>query len=99
MKTKIKLYDSDLHPHLKARMHQRGVAKEEMEKTLNEGWKADDAKSGTVGKVYVFSYNSRWENKHFEEKEVTVYYKLIKDELMLLTVKARYGKNFPRKGE
>jgi len=96
---KIKLHDTDFHPHLWARMNQRGIAKEEIEKALNEGWEADDAKSGTSGRVHVFSYNNHWENKYFEEKEVRVYYKLIKGELMLLTVMARYGKNFPRKGE
>ena len=80
-------------------MRQRGISKEEIEKTLNEGWEAKDSKSGTEGKVLVFSYDSLWENRHFEEKEVTVYYRFVKDELMLLTAKARYGDNFSRKGE
>ena len=34
-----------------------------------------------------------WEGEFFEEKEVTVYYKIKSDKLILLTVKARYGKN------
>lgn len=34
--------------------------------------------------------------KYFEEKEVWVYYKIVNNELVLLTVKARYGRNFPR---
>ena len=80
-------------------MHQRGVSKEEIEKTLNEGWEAEDAKSGTFGKINVFSYQDYWEGKYFEEKEVTVYFKYVNNELILLTVKARYGKNFPRKKE
>ena len=33
------------------------------------------------------------------EKEVTVYYKLIGDKTIVLTVKARYGKSFERRGE
>jgi len=39
-----------------------------------------------------------WEGRHFDEKEVTVYYKLVDDKLVLLTVKARYGKRFSRTG-
>ena len=50
----IKILNSDLHAHLKARMVQRGITREEIERTLNEGWEAKDAKSGTIGKVYIF---------------------------------------------
>jgi hypothetical protein len=96
---KIKIRDSDLHPHLIARMHQRGITKEEIVRTLNEGWEAEDTKSGTFGKIYVFSYRNYWEGKYFEEKEVTVYFKYVNNELILLTVKGRYGNNFPRKRE
>lgn len=73
-------------------MLQRGITKEEIEKTLVRGWNANDAKSRTFGKVFVFPYDSCWEGKFFEEKEVRVYYKFINDRFMLLTVKARYGK-------
>jgi hypothetical protein len=75
----IKISDNDLHAHLKARMEQRGITKEE--------------------KVFVFQYNQEWQGEVFEEKEVSVYYKLINDDIMLLTVKARYGKDFSREGE
>ena len=78
-------------------MEQRGITKEEVEKTLNEGWTAEDARPGTLGKVLVLPFNNLWEGRIFEEKEVTVYYKIIKEEVVLLTVKARYGKGFPRK--
>jgi hypothetical protein len=47
--------EADLHSHLRARMHQRGITREEIERVLNEGWKATDAKPGTLGKVMVFS--------------------------------------------
>jgi len=95
MKIKLKLKDYDLHPHIKARMRQRGVTKEEIEKTLTKGKDVDDAKPGTFGKALVFSYNNNWEGRFFDEKEVRVYYKFINDHFMLLTVKARYGK-FPK---
>ncbi len=49
-------------------------------------------------KYAVFAYNAEWEGKFFEEKEVTVYYKYKGEQFILLTAKARYGKNF-KKGE
>ena len=94
MMSKIIIRDSDIHHHLRARMQQRGVSMDEIEITLNKGWKAEDAKEGTIGKVFVFGYNTYWEGRYFEEKEVSVYYRYKKEELILLTVKARYGKAF-----
>ncbi len=75
-------------------MSQRGITIEEIERVLNEGWDATDAKPGTLGKVFVFLYNRIWEGKLFEEKEVSVYYKLVNNRVSLLTAKARYGKGF-----
>ena len=77
-------------------MSQRGITQEEIERTLNEGWEATDAKPGTLGKVMVFPYGAEWEGQFYEEKEVSVYYKSVGEHLVLLTVKARYGKDFPR---
>ncbi len=88
---------SDLHPHLQARMVQRGVTLDEIQQTLDRGWRADDAREGTRGKVFVFSYRKNWEGQWYEEKEVSVYYKMQKGEVILLTVKARYGAGFPRR--
>jgi len=92
MKIKRELKENDFHSHIKARMLQRGITKDEVEKTLAEGQTAKDAKPGTFGKALVFSYNNQWEGRFFEEKEVKVYYKFIDDNFALLTVKARYGK-------
>lgn len=80
-------------------MQQRGVSINEIEITINEGWDAEDAKEGTSGKVFVFTYNAYWEGRYFEEKEVTVYYKYKNQKLILLTAKARYGRDFLRGGE
>jgi hypothetical protein len=55
---KIKLAPADFHPHLKARMLQRGVTEEEVEQTLRNGWQAKDAKPCAEGKVLVSSYNA-----------------------------------------
>jgi len=39
----IKISYADFHAHFKARMEQRGVTREEVEKTIGEGWESDDA--------------------------------------------------------
>jgi hypothetical protein len=77
-------------------MEQRGVTRQEIERVLNEGWEAIDAKVGTLGKVMVFPYEREWEGAFYESKEVTVYFKLIEERMIMLTVKARYGRDFPQ---
>ncbi len=90
------LTDADLHPHLRARMAQRGVTVQEIEGTLIDGWEASDARPGTLGKVLVFSFAAEWEGEYYPEKQVTVYYKQVHEGTVLLTVIARYGQGFPR---
>jgi len=92
----FRITQADLHPHLRARMYQRGVTRDEIERTLNEGWGATDAKPGMLGKMMVFPYEAEWEGQFYREKEVTVYYKVTDEGFVLLTVKARYGQGFPR---
>ncbi|MEW6231473.1 MAG: hypothetical protein AB1566_04045 [Chloroflexota bacterium] len=93
----IRVTEADLHPHLRARMHQRGIIREEIERTLNDGWEATDAKPGTLGRVKVFPYEAEWEGQFYQEKEVTVYYKVLAEGIVLLSAKARYGQGFPRR--
>jgi len=64
--------------------------------TLKNGWPATDCRPGTRGQVLVFSYRAEWEGRIYGEKEVTVYYKVKEGQLILLTVKARYGEGFLR---
>jgi len=85
----------EVHPHLKARMKERGVILEEIETTIENGYSCKDAKPGTYCKVYIFPYNKDWSGKIFKEKEVTGYYKYIDDDINVLTVKTRYG-NFSK---
>ncbi|MDE3090752.1 MAG: hypothetical protein KGJ80_15360 [Chloroflexota bacterium] len=91
-----RITQSDLHPHLKARMEQRGVTLDEIQRALDEGWMASDARIGTVGRTLVFPYTQEWEGAFYPEKEVTVYHKIGEGGIILLTVKARYGSGFPR---
>ena len=80
-------------------MLQRGTTEEEIEHALREGWSALDAKAGTEGRVFIFPYEAEWEGQFFEEKEITVYYKMIGGNRLLLTAKARYGSGFPRESD
>jgi hypothetical protein len=86
----------DYHPHLLARMEQRGISTDEIERTLEVGWEATDAKPGTQGKVCVFTFHQEWQGRFYEEKEVRVYYKDAEDDLIILTAVARYGNSFAR---
>lgn len=95
----MKVKDTDIHHHLRARMLQRGISREEIEIAINKGWTAEDAKEGIIGKIFIFPYNNYWEDKFYEEKEVTVYYKMKEEKMVLLTSKARYGKNFKKGGD
>ena len=94
--SQIPLQEFELYSNLKARMRQRGISLQEVQEVLKLGWAAKDAKEGTSGKTKIFVYRQEWEGQWFEEKEVTVYYKYIQQQMVLLTVKARYGKGFPK---
>ena len=79
-------------------MLQRGISIEEIRITVDKGWPAEDVKDGTIGKTFAFPHNDYWEDKFYEEKEVTVYYKMKEEKMVLLSAKARYGKNFKKGG-
>jgi len=92
----MKINDLDIHAHLQARMQQRGITVDEIQETLDKGWAAEDVRVGTYGKVFIFIYGKEWEGVTYEEKEVTVYYKIKAERMIILTAKARYGKGFDR---
>jgi hypothetical protein len=93
---RVQVSEADLHPHLKARMRQRGITRQEIERVLNGGWEASDAKTGTLGRVLVVPYEAEWEGQFYQEKEVTAYYKVTEKGIVVLTAKARYGGDFDR---
>jgi len=78
-------------------MDQRGITEEEIIQAMNSGELVSDARPGTLGKRLAFPYNKDWEGKLYREKEVTVYYKIINQEIIILTVLARYGTGFKRR--
>ena len=89
----------DYHPHLLTRMEQRGISKDEVERTLDVGWEVSDARPGTQGRVWVFDYQQEWQGRFYEEKEVRVYFKDAHKTLIVLTAVARYGSGFARRNQ
>jgi hypothetical protein len=87
----------DYHSHLLTRMEQRGISKDEVERTLEVGWEASDAKPGTKGRIWVFEYQQEWQGRFYKEKEVRVYFKDADETLIVLTAVARYGSSFVRR--
>ena len=65
----------DYHLHLLARMEQRGITRQEIERTLAEGRAVADARPGTQGKVLDHRYGREWLGTFYEEKKGTVYYR------------------------
>ena len=49
MNPEITIEESDIHAHIKTRMQQRGISVQEIEKTINTGWAAEDAQEETFG--------------------------------------------------
>ena len=49
-------------------MYDRGVTENEIEITLNKGIDAQDAKAGTLGKTYLFTYEKEWEGSFLLKK-------------------------------
>lgn len=86
----------EFHHHILDRMRQRGVTEAQVALVLESGWFGNDARTGSHVKVMVFSFDAMWEGRFYEEQEVAVYFKKAGAEIMLLTVKCRYGKGFPR---
>ncbi len=91
----MKISQDDLHPHIRARMSQRGVTFDELAHVMARGGPARGSRPGTFGRVAVFPFNAIWEGEYYEEKEVTVYYRKTETGHVLLTVIARYGAGFP----
>lgn len=87
----------DFHEHIRKRLITRGISEAEVRSVLEHGWPGTDAQRSTGCRVLVFPFNADWEGRHYQEKQVTVYFKVVKDEVVLLTAKARYGSNFPRR--
>lgn len=86
----------DFHEHIRKRLITRGISESEVRSVLDHGWPGTDAQPSAGCRVLVFPFNAAWEGCPYQEKEVTVYFKVVNDELVLLTAKARYGSNFPK---
>lgn len=77
--------------HATARMKIRGIKEEEVIRVIKEG-DSVEAQEGYLGRKMVFLFQSTWESRYYEEKEVTVIYAQEDDIINVVTVKSRYGR-------
>jgi len=86
----------EFHSHITRRMLEHGVSEEEVLFVFEQGWPCGNAHPGRDCRTWVFEFNSQRGRRRYAEKEVTVYFKEVNSDDILLTVKARYGQGFPR---
>ena len=79
-------------------MHERGISHDEVLFAVENGWPCGDAHSGRDCRTWVFDFNSQRGRRSYAEKEVTVYFIPVPDDVILITAKVRYGSNFWRGG-
>ena len=77
--------------HARDRAHERGVLDLEIEKTLDTG-NEFKVKKGRKAKEKVFDYNKAWLGKEYPQKKVQVIYVVEEEKIVVITVKAFYGK-------
>lgn len=68
-------YDAlDFHEHIRKRLIARNISESEVRSALEHGWPGTDAQPSTGCRVLEFPFNASWEGRHYQEKEVTVYF-------------------------
>ena len=80
-----------MEPHTLEKALERGANEEEIIETLTTG-RPIVAKSGRFGKVKAFQFNDVWKGKHYDQKEITVYYLVEEESIITITVYVYYGK-------
>ena len=80
-----------MEPHTLERALERGANEEEIIETLRRV-RPVVAKSGRFGKVKAFQFNDVWKGKHYDQKEITVYYLVEEESIITITVYVYYGK-------
>ena len=80
-----------MEPHTLERALERGANEEEIIETLRKV-RPVVAKSGRFGKVKAFKFNDVLKGKHYDQKEITVYYLIEEESIITITVYVYYGK-------
>ena len=80
-----------MEPHTLERALERGANEEEIIETLRKV-RPVVAKSGRFGNLKVFQFNDVWKGKHYDQKEITVYYLVEEESIITITVYVYYGK-------
>jgi hypothetical protein len=79
----------NIHPHAKERMQERGVTKEEVVETILKG-ESFTVKFNRVGFRKNFNFYCKWRGKYYNNKQVEVIAVRDNEELVVITVIAKY---------
>ena len=77
--------------HARARAEERGVSESEIKQTVLGGIEFA-AKAGRKAKEKIFGYHREWLGREYEQKKVQVIYLETGEEIIVITVKAFYGR-------
>lgn len=80
-----------IDPHTQQRLKKRGTTEQEIIETLRHGFDIP-GKYGRLGKVKVFTFNSIYNEKYYQEKKLEVYYIIELEKIITVTVYVFFGK-------
>lgn len=78
-----------LHPHAVARMRERGGTEEEVRVTVQNGERFE-AKFGRIGFRSNFTFDGRWQGKHYANKQIEAYAVQEGTDWLVITVIVKY---------
>ena len=77
--------------HTLERAEERGASEDEIKDVLQTGFDIP-AKYGKLGKAKIFQFTQRRRNRYYEQKRVEVFYAIVDNKLVTVTVYVFYGK-------
>jgi len=77
--------------HTIERAEERGTNEKEIKDVINTGFSIP-GKYGCTGKAKIYEFKQKRHDKHYEQKKVEVFYTVVKDVIITVTVYVFYGK-------
>ena len=77
--------------HTLDRAEERGTNEKEIIDVINTGFPIS-AKYGRIGKAKIYDFRQKFNDKHYEQKRVEVFYLIEMDKIITVTVYVFYGK-------
>lgn len=78
-----------IHLHAQERMEERGVSEHEIIETIHNG-EEFPVKFGRTGFRHNFTFEKQWKNKYYNTKQVEVYAIREGEDIIVITVIAKY---------